>query len=77
MNKTHRKTRKIIGGISIIKNYDPPTAFDFFIKNATFSVFSTRGTNCTIVLAKLNPYVESPYRTDIFNMGLFHATRFE
>ncbi len=68
MNKTVRKrglarTRKTKGGIRIIKSYDAPTAFDFFIKNATFSIFSTRGSNCTIVLAKLNPNVESPYRT--------------
>jgi tRNA A-37 threonylcarbamoyl transferase component Bud32 len=58
-----QKTRRIRGGIRIMTNYDPSTAFDFFIKNATFSLFSTRGSNCTIVLAKLNPDIESPYRT--------------
>ena len=61
--KKHLQTKKYRGGIRIL-NEDPWTAFDYFIRNSTFSMFSTRGTECKIVLARLNDGADSPYRTN-------------
>ena len=61
-NNTHNKTRKLKGGIHIIKHFTPSTAFEHFIVNSTFSIFSTRGTASVIIRAKLRDGIASPYR---------------
>ena len=35
-----QKTRKIRGGIHITRNYNPQTAIQYFIKHASFSLFT-------------------------------------
>jgi hypothetical protein len=63
---THRlknKTRKYKGGIHIKKDFTPSSAFNYFINNSRFSIFSTRGSTSTIILAKLNDGIISPYKS--------------
>ena len=40
MQQKNRKTRKIRGGIHITRNYNPQTAIQYFIKHASFSLFT-------------------------------------
>jgi serine/threonine protein kinase len=56
-------TRKIRGGVHIIKQFTPITAFNYFIKHASFSLFSTRGSASVVILANLNDNIPSPYKT--------------
>jgi serine/threonine protein kinase len=58
-----RKTRKVRGGIHIIRNYTPKTAIQYFIEHASFSLFSDEGSTCTIIKATLHQDADSPYRT--------------
>ena len=59
----NNKTRKLKGGIHIVKYFTPSTAFKHFIMNSTFSVFSTRETTSVILTAKLNDGIVTPYKT--------------
>jgi serine/threonine protein kinase len=56
-------TRKMRGGVHIIKQFTPRTAFNYFIRHASLSLFSTRGTASITILAKLNDNIQSPYKT--------------
>jgi tRNA A-37 threonylcarbamoyl transferase component Bud32 len=71
MTNRHNKTRKLNGGIRITPSFTPQTAINHFVNNSTFSVFSTRGTTSTILVATLKEGIISPYRTvrsNEFNM---------
>ena len=59
----HKKTRKRKGGIHIIPQFTPSTAFTHFINNSSFSIFSTSGTTSVIILARLKEGVVTPYKT--------------
>lgn len=57
------KTRKMRGGIHIVKHFTPERAFSHFIINSTFSIFSTSGSASVVIQASLKPDAVSPYRT--------------
>ena len=57
------KTRKMRGGIHIVKSFTPARAFSHFIMHSTFSIFSTSGSASVVIQATLNPDIASPYRT--------------
>jgi hypothetical protein len=71
----HRKTRKVRGGVHIIRNYTPKTAIQYFIKHATFSLFSDEGSTSIMIKGTLNQDIESPYRmvrTQCFHYPVRH-----
>ena len=57
------RTRKMRGGVHIIKHFTPVTAFNYFIKHSSLSLFSTNGTASVTILARLNDNIQSPYKT--------------
>jgi serine/threonine protein kinase len=71
----HNKTRKLRGGIHIMRNYNPKTAIQYFIKHASFSLFSDEGSTSVIIKGSLNQDAESPYRmvrTQCFHSQVRH-----
>ena len=58
----NNKTRKLRDGIHIMRNYNPKTAIQYFIKHAYFSLFSDEGSTSVIIKGSLNQDTESPYR---------------
>lgn len=62
------KTMKKNGGIILTTGYTQESAFEHFINNCKFSIFSTSGSACSIILASLNQDIQSPYRTIRTNM---------
>ena len=73
-NKTLKK-RRINGGVRIIPDFNKDSAITFFIKNASYTVFSRSGISGITVLATLNKGVKSPYkmiRTNNINASVSH-----
>ena len=73
-NKTLKK-RRINGGVRIIPDFNKDSAITFFIKNASYTVFSRSGISGITVLATLNKGVKSPYkmiRTNNINAPVLH-----
>ena len=73
-NKTIKKHR-IRGGVRITPDFNKDSAITFFIKNASYTVFSRSGISGITVLAALNRGVKSPYkmiRTNNINAPVLH-----
>ena len=73
-NKTLKKHR-IKGGVRITPDFNKDSAITFFIKNASYTIFSRSGISGITVLVTLNRGVKSPYkmiRTNNINAPVLH-----
>lgn len=61
MSQLRKTQKKRNGGMRNILPYDKFSALQYFIQNASFSIFS-RGSSSIIVKAILNPSITSPYK---------------